>query len=142
MAPLVRRREGRIALSDLGERYRYAWLPPDPHRAMVLVHGYAESPDLQMEFLKVFDGPNPVECYQRTASVVPQQALALANSQLSQEMAAKLAARLEGPALVERAFVTVLGRKPSAGELALARQATPANLVHALFNHPDFVTIR
>ncbi|MFO0690774.1 MAG: alpha/beta hydrolase [Myxococcota bacterium] len=42
MAPLVRRREGRIALSDLGERYRYAWLPPDPHRAMVLVHGYAE----------------------------------------------------------------------------------------------------
>lgn len=103
---------------------------------------YSQSPDLQMEFLKVFDGPNPVECYQRTTSVVPQQALALANSQLSQEMAAKLAARLEGPALVERAFVTVLGRRPSAAEQALAAGATPANLVHALFNHTDFVTIR
>lgn len=41
-APLVRRREGRIALSDRGERYRYAWLPPDPERVMILVHGFAE----------------------------------------------------------------------------------------------------
>lgn len=38
----VLRREGRIALSDRGERYRYAWLPAAPRRAMILVHGYAE----------------------------------------------------------------------------------------------------
>ncbi|MBK7951278.1 MAG: alpha/beta hydrolase [Deltaproteobacteria bacterium] len=42
MENFVLRREGRIALSDRGERYRYAWLPPAPRRAMILVHGYAE----------------------------------------------------------------------------------------------------
>lgn len=42
MEALVLRREGRIALSDRGERYRYAWVPPSPARAMILVHGYAE----------------------------------------------------------------------------------------------------
>jgi len=40
-APILRR-EGRIVLSDRGERYRYAWLPAAPKRAMILVHGYAE----------------------------------------------------------------------------------------------------
>jgi alpha-beta hydrolase superfamily lysophospholipase len=42
MGPPIRRREGRIALSDQGERHRYDWLPPEPDRAMILVHGYAE----------------------------------------------------------------------------------------------------
>lgn len=42
MGSPVRRREGRLALSDQGERYRYAWLPPEPDRVMLLVHGYAE----------------------------------------------------------------------------------------------------
>ncbi len=42
MALRLRRREGQIALSDRGERYAYAWLPPDPSRALILVHGYAE----------------------------------------------------------------------------------------------------
>lgn len=50
---LIRRREGQIELtrpdasaSDLGpafgERYCYAWLPPEPARVMILIHGYAE----------------------------------------------------------------------------------------------------
>lgn len=103
---------------------------------------FSHSPDAQMEFLKVFDGPNPTECYQRNESVVPQQALAMANSQLSQELAQKLAKRLEGPAFVDRAFQTILGRLPSAAERTLAATATAGNLVHALFNHNDFVTIR
>ncbi|MBY0399780.1 lysophospholipase [Myxococcota bacterium] len=42
MEALVLRREGRIALSELGQRYRYAWIPKSPARAMILVHGYAE----------------------------------------------------------------------------------------------------
>ena len=49
---------------------------------------FRHSPDTQMEFLKTFDAPNPVECYMRSQSVVPQQALALANSQITQEEAA------------------------------------------------------
>ncbi len=42
MESLVRRREGQQALSDRGERYCYAWLPPEPERVLILVHGYAE----------------------------------------------------------------------------------------------------
>ena len=55
---------------------------------------FRHSPDTQMEFLKMFDAPNPVECYMRSESVVPQQALALANSQISQEEARVLAGKL------------------------------------------------
>ena len=127
---------------------------------------FRHSPDTQMEFLKMFDGPNPAECYARNESVVPQQALALANSQLSVEKARVLAAKLgisAAPAeFVKTAFETILGRPPSAEELAvgerfLQRQpallaawqvaAPPAarareNFVHVLLNHNDFVTIR
>lgn len=103
---------------------------------------FSHSPDMQMQFLQVFDGANPTECYERNESVVPQQALAMANSQLSQDMAAKLARRLEGPGFVDRAFQTVLGRAPSAAERQLASGAAPVDLIHALFNHNDFVTTR
>ncbi len=107
---------------------------------------FSHSPDAQMEFLKVFDGPNPTECYQRDESVVPQQALAMANSQLSHQMADLLAKRLEGPQFAERAFQAILGRPPSAKERDLAEsflaKGSPRNLVHALLNHNDFVTIR
>jgi len=107
---------------------------------------FSHSPDAQMEFLKVFDGPNPTECYQRDESVVPQQALAMANSELSRQMSELLAKRLEGPQFADRAFVAILGRPPSAKEKALAEsfleKSTARNLVHALLNHNDFVTIR
>ena len=42
MGSLVRRREDQQRLSDRGERYCYAWLPPEPERVLILVHGYAE----------------------------------------------------------------------------------------------------
>ncbi len=61
---------------------------------------FRHSPDTQMEFLKMFDGPNPAECYMRNESVVPQQALALANSQLSRDQAHVLAQRLSSRACV------------------------------------------
>jgi len=34
--------ESQVVLSDHGERYRRAWLPQEPERVMILVHGYAE----------------------------------------------------------------------------------------------------
>src|SRR5439155_1799300 len=37
----------------------------------------------EVEFLTVFDGPTATECYQRRPTVMPQQALALANNELS-----------------------------------------------------------
>jgi hypothetical protein len=127
---------------------------------------FRHSPDTQMEFLKMFDAPNPAECYTRNESVVPQQALALANSKISQEQARLIAKSIgfetEPGAFVKAAFETVLGRLPSAdeqsiGERFLQRQpdllaslkvSAPAgarareSFVHVLLNHNDFVTIR
>ena len=40
----------------------------------------------EVEFLKIFDGPSVSECYQRRPSVIPQQALVLANSELARAM--------------------------------------------------------
>jgi len=36
------RRESQVELSDGGARYRRSWLPAEPNRVMLLVHGYAE----------------------------------------------------------------------------------------------------
>ncbi|RYD65355.1 MAG: DUF1553 domain-containing protein, partial [Verrucomicrobiaceae bacterium] len=48
----------------------------------------------EVEFLKIFDGPSVTECYQRRPSVMPQQALALANSELPLTQARMLAKRI------------------------------------------------
>ncbi len=123
---------------------------------------FRHTPDLQMEMLKVFDAASPIECFQRSESIVPQQALALANSKLSQKVAAEIASKLPAD-VVPAAFEKILGRAPSAAEreettkfltdqeayyrseaksagdpAARARQS----LVHVLLNHNDFVTIR
>lgn len=112
---------------------------------------FRHSPDMQMEFLKMFDAPNPAECYARNESVVPQQALALANSQISVEKARVLAARLGGSNdFVNAAFETILGRPASVSEQASAAKfleqpdtvRARESLVHVLLNHNDFVTIR
>jgi hypothetical protein len=147
----------------------------------------------RMQFLELFDAANACECYQRNSSVMPQQALALSNSELtirnSRILARKLAQEvgMEGSeeSFIRAAFQQVLARPPSSQEMKvadafLARQiqlfhdsglkARPSpprtkggpggvntppdgpagdpslraleNLVHALFNHNDFVTIR
>src|SRR5262249_20762513 len=130
---------------------------------------------------------NPVECYRRSESIAPQQALAMANSTLTLAQARILARKISDSLsvasaeeasrqFVESAFQRILCRRPASDELAacvdcLAQQsaaladtksltafssgpaasAAPAtdpqqrareNLVHVLFNHNDFVTIR
>jgi hypothetical protein len=77
----------------------------------------------RMLFLEQFDAPSPSECFERSVSVIPQQALALMNSALALTQARHLAARLSeraaGPAeFVTAAFETVLGRAPTAAERA------------------------
>ena len=47
-----------------------------------------------MEFLDLFDAANPCDAYRRTASVLPQQALALTNSELALRLSRLLAGRL------------------------------------------------
>jgi Protein of unknown function (DUF1553) len=96
-----------------------------PRRSLYFRH----TPEEQTEFLKIFDAPNPNECYRRDESVVPQQALALANSPLSFAQARRLARRLaadrtgrNSDEFIAAAFEIVLGRPPTAVEFGECRR--------------------
>jgi hypothetical protein len=137
---------------------------------------FAHHGEEKMEFLELFDAANACDCYKRSSSVQPQQALALTNSELTKTLSRQLAKRLWDKAgssdaesaestdrFVELAFLQVLNRKPREAELAASKeflnqqtirltsaaenQFDPSvrsreNLVHALMNHNDFVTVR
>jgi len=122
---------------------------------------FKHSRDQQDKFLKMFNDADHLQCYRRTESIVPQQALALVNGQLVIEMSDLIAKRMEGDDFVELSFELLLGRKPESTERqaclkaldelkAIAKQGGKANpdqrarrgLVHALLNHNDFVSIR
>lgn len=148
-------------------------------RSVYFQHAYEK----QMLMLTLFDAPSPNECYRRSASVVPQQALVLANSNLSWTLARQLARDIDAAEdvaddgdFIERVFERILTRPPSAAEQAVcreflseqrkllaspdgltrfpaggeprvraaddAKQRSRENLVHAIFNHNDFVTVR
>ena len=81
---------------------------------------YRHAHEKQMTFLKLFDAANPNECYRRHPSVVPQQALALANSPLAIAQSRLLAAKLKDePDFLTAAFESVLCRPPTSEERAL-----------------------
>ena len=156
-----------------------------PRRSLYFRH----AKEKRVVFLRLFDSPNVLSCYRRSDTVMPQQALALANSPLCLEQSRLLARRLtarlgvssgskEGcdSLFVIAAFERVLGRRPtgeearacedylhSAAELfakqsklipfssgpavavaasADAVQRAREDLVHVLFNHNEFITIR
>lgn len=129
---------------------------------------FTYSRDSQEKFLSMFDAADIFACYRRQESVVPQQALALANSKVSLQMARKITARLRKQApeandeeFVKRAYELILCVEPTAEAQSLCLQAlgemqsvlktsgqkeplwrSRENLVHALLNHNDFITIR
>jgi hypothetical protein len=131
-------------------------------RSLYFFHSHNE----EQRFLGVFDEANVLQCYRRTESIVPQQALALANSKLTLSMATSIADRICRDAeprtdgdFIRVAFRTVLASDPTAEELAACEDAlrqwrelggtrpdierrARSHLVHALFNHNDFITIR
>jgi hypothetical protein len=88
---------------------------------------FRSAPEKQMLFLQLFDMAPPTECYERRESVVPQQALALANSELTVREARRLARRLLGDSsddspgdtatYITAAFEQVLSRTPTGDEL-------------------------
>lgn len=119
------------------------------------------------EMGKLFDAPDPTECYRRTKTVVPQQALALTNSDLIHAQSSAVATRLSTETanaddaqagFIAAAFETILTRSPTDAELARCREflvrqreqtqsedgtdPAPASLIRVLFNHNDFVTVR
>jgi hypothetical protein len=137
-------------------------------RSLYLEHHGEE----RTEFLELFDVANPCDCYKRMSSILPQQALALANSDFARNAAVAIARRLTADSahrsrsereFIVAAFELVLSRPPTANEIELsaeflkrqsatiAQRTPPApdaglaargSLVHALFNHNDFVSIR
>jgi len=109
----------------------------------------------------VFDAPDPAECFRRSSTIVPQQALALSNSEIIHRCCVLTADKVServgtaDDAFIAGAFVRVLSRQPEPRELAAATEflkkqrliiedsvAVRASLIRVLFNHNDFVTIR
>ena len=121
---------------------------------------YRHAAEKQPEFLKIFDMAGVGECYERKISIVPQQALALANSELvlaASRTLARTLAEAKSPggaaAYVRAAFERVLARSPTpaeadaciaflAGKQLAGKEKGPEALVHVLLNHNDFVTVR
>ena len=109
---------------------------------------------------ELFDAPNPFECFRRTSTIVPQQALALNNSDFVHQVAQKTALRIEellgsgsdnlqDRSYVQMAYLVVLSRSPSAEEsskcesfLASYGDNARAGLIRVLINHSDFVSIQ
>ena len=131
-------------------------------RSLYFVHSHNE----HQTFLSIFDDASVLECYRRSESIVPQQALALENSALASEMASKIATAvcasnpgIDDEQFVAAAFRLILSTDPTPQETAAAvealsrfrlsdpqstqpNSAARALLIQALLNHNDFVTIR
>jgi hypothetical protein len=131
-------------------------------RSLYFVHSHNE----HNKFLSIFDDANVLECYRRAESILPQQALALSNSRLVLTLGGKINMRLHqqvgevsDAVFVKAAFETILAAVPTseeqkACETALTEWATllkgqadartraRSNLIQALLNHNDFITIR
>jgi hypothetical protein len=108
---------GRLDPARGGPELPYAKLLETPRRSLYFQH----AAEKQAAFLLLFDAANVNECYERSESIVPQQALALANSPLVLEASRLLAASLTKgapapDAFVAAAFERVLGRAPTAAE--------------------------
>lgn len=132
-------------------------------RSLYFVHSHNE----HQKFLSIFDDASVLECYRRSESIVPQQALALENSSLASSMAEKIAQRITAAGaktddeFIRTAFLTVLAVEPTSEELAVVKesmnrlkeaarkknrpnveQTVLTSVVLVLLNHNDFVTIR
>jgi len=115
---------------------------------------FRQDKERQMTFLSLFDGAKVNECYQRKATIAPQQALAMFNSQMAARQARKIAEShrtLTGSEFVKALFEHVLGREPAPKEqvectqfLAEFKGSAEARcqLALVLLNHNDFVMIR
>ncbi|HQR09245.1 MAG TPA: DUF1549 and DUF1553 domain-containing protein [Gemmatales bacterium] len=127
---------------------------------------YRHANEKQMTFLLSFDAPTPTECYRRVNSVVPQQALALANSSIAQEASVAIAKKLHQQlgsqatpsSFIDAGFILITGRHATEDEQKLcqqflqeqeARGKSPSSterartsLILVLLNHHEFVTVR
>ena len=115
---------GNLDLAHGGPDFACALAATTPRRSIYFQHAYEK----QNKFLELFDAASVNECYRRSESVVPQQALALANSDVSLNESRLLARKLTELAANEKgqepdqtfvrlAYRQILTREPSASEL-------------------------
>ena len=112
-------------------------------------------------FLTMFDEALVTDCYKREESIVPQQALAMANSRVVLDHCAPIVEILSKDGVderqfISRAFVYILGRTANPQEVdaclaamkrwddipSTAEGLPRESLVWVLLNHNDFVTLR
>jgi hypothetical protein len=114
--------------------------------------------DGKSELGQLFDAPDAGECYRRTRTIIPQQALVLTNSDFIHGVSAAMAKSLwenlpvnerTAAAFIRAAYETILSRSPSEAELVICSEFLKdtearkrASFLRALFNHNDFVAIR
>ena len=120
---------------------------------------------------ELFDAPDALDCYRRTETIIPQQALALTNSDLVHAMSSAILQKwppvnaeqgtTDIDSFIVSSFERILSRKPTEAERQvcsesidqqrelLTKENVPEPLlkacesfIRALFNHNDFVTIR
>ncbi|HBO50842.1 MAG TPA: hypothetical protein DD471_02575, partial [Planctomycetes bacterium] len=112
---------------------------------------FFHSRDGRSKFLATFDDADVFACYRRSESIVPQQALAMMNSQTATASAKQIAATfkpgMSSEAFARAAFLKILGRQPAEAELAeslafLEEQKKRDYFIHALINLNDFLVIR
>ncbi|MCP4175486.1 MAG: DUF1553 domain-containing protein [Fuerstiella sp.] len=132
-------------------------------RSLYFVHSHND----HQKFLSMFDDASVLDCYRRTESIVPQQALALENSPFVAAMAPEIERRIaersgeDNVKFVRDAFVAILSVEPTYKEQAILNellqrmtevamaQNRPApvtfartSIVQTILNHNDFVTVR
>lgn len=129
-------------------------------RSVYFRHAYEK----QMSMLVLFDAASPTECYQRRPSIIPQQALVMANSKLARDMANRLSEQLwmNAETLKEDAMQridhyidslvwTTLNRSTTELELKTCQDFLQSqkdakfgrrSLAMAMLNHNDFLSIR
>ena len=126
---------------------------------------FRQSREHQHKFVGMFDDADFLRCYRRQESIIPQQALTLANSKLAFIAASKINEELsqdktmKDPEFIDRSMRLILGRPPTVKELGVCLeslerlknltsgrndglQRSRTNLILALINSNDFVTIR
>ena len=125
---------------------------------------FKHSRDQKNSFLEMFDNADILQCYRRSESIVPQQALALSNSRLSIEMSSQIATKLHKQLksnqtldFINAAFHLILARAPSDLETKTCEKyfvqmekleqkpsadQIRSRFVQVILNHNDFITIR
>jgi hypothetical protein len=113
---------GNLDLTRGGPDIAYEEAGTTPRRSIYFRHAYEK----QARFLETFDAASVNECYRRSESVVPQQALALANSDTSLNQSRLLTKKLSDAvakdaqpeqAFIQLAFRQILNRTPTEVEL-------------------------